>query len=107
MVQIIVTFKDLQKLVQSQQLDPELNHVLERLRDRPFWVWDQQQHKQADIKTKGAVIIGLPSKNGEQKPIFDYEKLLYDAIQIVKVRRGETSDSSYGKGYLYGYIERW
>ena len=81
-----MTFKDLQKLVQSQS-DPEHNRVLERLKDRSFWIWCQQQHKQEDIKTKGDCcfnhIIGLPRKNGKvEKPLFDYERLLYDSLLI-------------------------
>jgi hypothetical protein len=80
-----VTFKDLQKLVKSQSC-AEQNQLLERLRDKPFWIWDKQQHKQQDIKTKGDCcfnyIIGLPKKNNIEEPIFDYEKLLYDSLLI-------------------------
>jgi hypothetical protein len=76
-----VTFKDLQKIVHSQA-SPEYHLILERLRNKPFWVWDPQQHKTEDIKTKGDCcfnhIIGLPRKDGIEKSIFDYEKLLYD-----------------------------
>jgi hypothetical protein len=49
----IVTFKDLQKLVHSQQSGPEQVQLLQILRDKPFWIWDQKQHKQEDTKTKG------------------------------------------------------
>jgi hypothetical protein len=84
-VSITVTFKDLQKLVQSQS-GPEQNQLLLRLRDKPFWIWDPQQHRQEDIKTKGDCcfnhIIGLPRKDGIEKSIFDYEKLLYDSLLI-------------------------
>ena len=80
-----MTFKDLQKLVQSQS-GPEQSQVLQRLRNKPFWVWDPKQHKREDIKTKGDCcfnhIIGLPSKDGVEKSIFDYEKLLYDSLLI-------------------------
>jgi hypothetical protein len=80
-----VTFKDLQKLVQSQS-GPVQNETLERLKDKPFWIWDQKQHKQEDIKTKGDCcfnhIIGLPRKDGVEKPLFDYEELLYDSLLI-------------------------
>jgi hypothetical protein len=69
----IVTFKDLQKLLLC-------------LEDKPFWIWDQKQHRQEDIKTKGDCcfnhIIGLPRKDGIEKSIFDYEKLLYDSLLI-------------------------
>ena len=80
-----MTFKDLQKLVESQS-SPEQSQLLHRLRDKPFWIWQPKQHKQADIKTKGDCcfnhIIGLPRKNGIEKSIFDYEKLLYDSLLI-------------------------
>jgi hypothetical protein len=78
-----VTFKDLQRLVQSES-GLEQSELLQRLRGKPFWIWDQQQHRQEDVRTKGDCcfnhIIGLPSKNGEQRPMFDYEKLLYNSL---------------------------
>ena len=80
-----MTFKDLQKLVQSQS-GPEQSQLLQRLRDKPFWIWAQQQHRQEDIKTKGDCcfnhIIGLPRKENKEKPLFDYQKLLYDSLLI-------------------------
>jgi hypothetical protein len=48
---IIVTFKDLQKLVQFQS-GPEYPQLLQRLRDKPFWIGNRNEHK-SDIKTKG------------------------------------------------------
>jgi hypothetical protein len=44
-----------------------------------------KKHKQEeDIKTKGACcfnhIVGLPRKDGIEKPLFDYEWLLYRAL---------------------------
>ena len=76
---------DLQKLVQSQA-GPEKILLLHRLKDKSFWIWDQQQHRQ-DIKTNGDCcfnhIIGLPRKDGKtEKPIFDYEKLLFVSLLI-------------------------
>ena len=44
-----MTFKDLQKLVQSQ-IGPEQSQLLKRLRDKPFWIWDQQQHKKESVR---------------------------------------------------------
>ena len=80
-----MTFKDLQKLVQSQY-GLEQNQLELRLRNNPFWIWDPNQHKQQDIKTKGGCcfnhVIGLPRKDGIEKSIFDYEKLLYDSLLI-------------------------
>jgi hypothetical protein len=82
-----VTFKDLQRLVESQSIErPELQKLLARLRDKPFWVWEQKQHKQEDIITKGDCcfnhIIGLPRKENKEKPLFDYQKLLYDSLLV-------------------------
>jgi hypothetical protein len=81
-----VTFKDIQKIV-GQQLDndnPELQKLLSRLKDKPFWIWDEEEHKKADIENKGDCcfnhIIGLPTKDNEEKPMFDYEETLYDKL---------------------------
>jgi hypothetical protein len=78
-----VTFKDLQKLVQSHS-NPEQNELLKRLKDKPFWIWDQSEHKQEDLNTKGDCcfnhIIGLPIKDKVEKPLFDYEKIIYDSL---------------------------
>lgn len=80
-----MTFKDLQKQVQSQS-GPEHPQLLQRLRDKLFRIWDQNQHRQEDIKTKGDCcfnhIIGLPRKDGKEKPMFVYEKLLYDSLLV-------------------------
>jgi hypothetical protein len=81
-----VTFKDLKKLVQSQQSSSEqTSPLLQRLRDKSFWIWDQQQHRQEDIKTKGDCcfnhIIGLPQKDGHDMPVLPYQKTLYEALQ--------------------------
>ena len=73
----IVTFKDLQKLVHSQQSGPEQVQLLQILRDKPFWIWDQKQHKQEDIKTKEDLLLQsyhrLPSvrnKNASLRRIY-------------------------------------
>jgi hypothetical protein len=59
-----VTFRDLQKLVQSQS-SPGQSELLQRLRDKLFWIWNQQQHKQEDIRTKGDQVLTV-KKNGIQ-----------------------------------------
>ena len=93
-----MTFKDLQRLVQSQS-GPEQSQLLQRLRDRPFWIWNPKQHKQEDIKTKGDCcfnhIIDLPRKDGIEKSIFD-EKLLYDRLAAV---------SSIARDHVYGRLD--
>ena len=77
-----VVFKDLQKLVSSQQRENTLKELFQRLQDKPFW--DVQEHKQEDIRTKGDCcfnhIIGLPQKDGSDKPLYDYEQVLFDSL---------------------------
>jgi hypothetical protein len=85
---VAIVSKDLHKLVShSQQQQQNIRKELfQRLQDKPFWIWDKQQHKQEDIGTKGDCcfnhIIGLPTKEGEEKATiypyysFDYLVLL-------------------------------
>jgi hypothetical protein len=47
-----LTFKDLHKLIQSSQSEPEQSQLLQRLRDKPFGIWDSTSHKQTDRVTK-------------------------------------------------------
>jgi hypothetical protein len=48
-----LTFKDLQKIIGQQVVDnPEFHKPLARPKNKPFWIWDQQQHRQEDIRTK-------------------------------------------------------
>ena len=79
-----IVFKDLHKLVSQSQQQNKSKELFERLKDKPFWIWDKQQHKQEDIRTDGDCcfnhIIGLPTKEGIEKAIFDYEKILYYAL---------------------------
>jgi late competence protein required for DNA uptake (superfamily II DNA/RNA helicase) len=80
-----VVFKDLQKLVSQHQQDKARNELFDRLIKRPFWIWDREQHKQEDIRTDGDCcfnhIIGLPQKDGQDKPLYDYEQIIYDTLQ--------------------------
>jgi hypothetical protein len=81
-----VTFKDLQKAIQSQQSGPEQSQLLLKLRDKPFWISDPSKHKEKDRSGKGECcfnhIVGLPRKDGIEKSIFDYEKLLFDSLLL-------------------------
>jgi hypothetical protein len=47
-------------------------------------MWNIEEHKQEDVRTRGECcfnhIIGLPTKGRIEKPLFDYEKLLYDSL---------------------------
>jgi hypothetical protein len=79
-----VTFKDLQKLVQSESGHNQ-SQLLHRLGNKPFWIWDQKQHKQTEIKTKGDCcfnhIIGLPQKDSQDMPLLAYQRTLYNSLQ--------------------------
>src|SRR5205823_10578243 len=63
------------------------NRLIERLYTKPFWIWDVNEHKSEDITTHGECcfnhIIGLPKKDGIEKPMFDYEKVLYDFLLLL------------------------
>jgi hypothetical protein len=92
-----LTFKDLKKrfsdTTQLQQLQTRLFDIC---KNRPFWIWNVEEHKQEDIRTNGSCcfnhIIGLPSKDGIDKPLYDYEKIIFDTLVT---HSGNTN--SYGK----------
>jgi hypothetical protein len=81
-----LTFKDLQKVVQSNtngQKNPiELTLALQ---DKPFWIFDKEQHRQEYIRTNGKCCfwhaIGCPQKDGRDMPVLPYQKTLYEALQ--------------------------
>ena len=79
-----MTFKDLKKLVSLEATTQQQSKVFERLQDKPFWIWNKQQHKQEDIRTDGDCcfnhIIGLPQKDGDDKPLYDYEQIIFDSL---------------------------
>jgi hypothetical protein len=82
-----VAFKDLQKLVphsQQQQKENTSKELFQRLQGKPFWIWNVEEHEQEDIRTNGACcsnhIIGLPQKDGVDKPLYDYEEIIFDSL---------------------------
>ena len=79
-----MTFKDLKKRVGINQSLQNQTKLFERLQNKPFWIWDIKEHKQEDIISNGDCcfnhIVGLPTKEGMEKAMFDYEKILYDSI---------------------------
>ena len=51
-----MTFKDLKKRISSseqQQQQQQQTQSFDKLQNKPFWIWDQQQHRLEDIKTNG------------------------------------------------------
>jgi hypothetical protein len=81
---VLMTFKDLKKRINVSSNLQQQTQSFDKLQNKPFWIWDQQQHRLEDIKTNGYCcfnhIIGLPTKDGLEKPIFDYQKLLYESL---------------------------
>ena len=78
-----MTFKDLQKIIQLKNPNNNNNQnnitksIEERLRNKPFWIWNREEPIKEDIETKGECcfnhIIGLPKKeNIVENPLFDY-----------------------------------
>ena len=97
-----MTFKDLKKRFSSGST-AENNNIISTssnkfdiFKDKPFWISNVEEHKAEDIRTRGYCcfnhIIGLPKKDGIEKPIFDYETDLvknleeYRSVWIKKSR---------------------
>jgi hypothetical protein len=78
-----VTFKDLKKRV-SLEVAQQQSSAFKRLQNKPFWIWNIEEHRQADIGTNGDCcfnhIIGLPQKAGNDKPLYDYEGIIFDLV---------------------------
>jgi hypothetical protein len=85
---VAIVFKDLQKLVSKSEQENRSKELFQMLHGKPFWIWDKQQHKQEDITTDGDCcfnhIIGLPQKDGDDKPLYDYEQIIFDSIVTPK-----------------------
>jgi hypothetical protein len=81
---VAIVFKDLHKLVSHSQQENIKKELFERLKDKPFWIWNVEEHRKADFLTNGYCclnhIIGLPQKGGNDKPLFDYEEILFDSL---------------------------
>jgi hypothetical protein len=76
-----MTFKDLKKRVSLESLQFEF---IERLLNKPFWVWDIEEHKGEDVRRNGDCcfnhIMGLPQNDGHDKPLYDYEEIIFDSL---------------------------
>ena len=79
-----MTFKELKKRVSLETTQQQQNKLFERLLNKPFWIWNQQQHKLEDIITNGDCcfnhIIDLPEKDGNDKPFYDYEQIIFESL---------------------------
>jgi hypothetical protein len=96
-----LTFKDLKKRVTLKSAQEQCR-LFDRLQNKPFWIWDTEEHKLEDIKTNGDCcfnhIIGLPQKDGVDKPLYDYEGIIFDYLIT---QNGNGNSSSYGNKHLW------
>jgi hypothetical protein len=84
---MVLPYQQHQKLRQSiQKLQSSSSSNLDILKDKPFWIWDKDKHLLIANETNQQCcfnhIVGLPvnQKTGLPNPMFDYEKILYDAL---------------------------
>ena len=92
-----MTFKDLKKRVSLEASTIQQQYKLtEILHHKLFWIWDIQEHKQEDKRTKGSCcfnhIIGLSRKYGVGKPLYDYQKIIFDSLTT---QRSNTNSSKH------------
>jgi hypothetical protein len=77
-----MTFKDLKKKVTLEAAQE--SRLFERLLNKSFWIWNIEEHKQEDIRTNGDCcfnhIIGMPQKDGDDKPLYDYQQIVFDSL---------------------------
>lgn len=81
---MVLPYQQHQKLRQFQQRS-QSSSALDILKDKPFWIWDKQEHFKQAVETNQNCcmqhIVGLPRKNNKEFPLFDYQKLIFDAIE--------------------------
>jgi hypothetical protein len=79
-----LTFKDLKKRVSLEVT--RQSTLFESLLNKPFWIWNVDEHKQEDIRANGCCcfnhVIRLPQRNGVNKPLYDYEKIIFDCLTL-------------------------
>jgi hypothetical protein len=74
-----------QKLNQSKETRTSSSSSnLLLLKDKPFWIWDPQEHLRLAEETDGNCcfihVVGLPVKDKREFPLFDYEQLLFNQL---------------------------
>jgi len=81
---VSLPYQQHQKLGQHQEKERTSSSSFLALRDKPFWIWDKQEHLKLAEESDGQCcfnhIIGLPVKDKQEYPIFDYEQLLFDKL---------------------------
>jgi hypothetical protein len=81
-----MTFKDLRKKIEKAKIGRQRTRRFKFPKGIPFWIWDTERHRQEDIRTGGNCCfnhwIGLPRKGGLERPIYDYQKIPFDALFV-------------------------
>jgi len=76
-----LTFKDLKKRV-SLEVTAQQYSLFEIFHNKPFWIWNTEERKLEDTATMGSCcfnhIIGLPQKDGADKPLYDYQRMIFE-----------------------------
>jgi hypothetical protein len=79
-----MTFKELRKRVSLEATYQQQPELFSRLQIKPFWIWNIQEHKREDVRTNGDCcfnhIIGLPQKDTVDKPLYDYQEIIFDCL---------------------------
>jgi hypothetical protein len=66
------------ELIRQSSITDSSTLALDSLKDLPFYEWDNINNPYHHDFNHA---IGLPQKNGQAFPLFDYEQLLYDTLQ--------------------------
>jgi hypothetical protein len=81
---LAIPYQRHQKRRQQQQRTVTSSSSLQILQGKPFWIWDREEHLRIATETNEQCcwnhVVGCPEKGGIEYPLFDYEKLLYDAL---------------------------
>jgi hypothetical protein len=54
-----VTFKDLKKRVCLETAAQQQSRLFRRLWDKPWWIWDVEEHRLMDIEAKGVAVLTI------------------------------------------------
>jgi hypothetical protein len=69
----------------NKQQRRQKQQFFNQFKSKPFWMWNKDEHKKQhaifSCKCCFNHIIGMPRKNGMQMPLFDYQKIICDALQ--------------------------
>jgi hypothetical protein len=82
--------------------------LFERLRNKSFWIWNIEDHKIEDSRTKGQCcfnyIIDLQTKERTERARFDYQKILYDTL-LIPLNIEEHKKEDYCFNYIVGLLQ--